>query len=91
MFDLCLSHPVVFRTASANRGAYSHVTWQVSRLFGEDEFSSSAVDLCMQVLAFADNLERAHRELLLNSAVIPLDAVERMRQAEKEGEQSPRK
>jgi hypothetical protein len=47
--------------------------------------------LCLQVLTFADNLERAHRELQCNAGIIPPDAVERMRRAEKESEQSPRK
>jgi hypothetical protein len=60
-------------------------------MFGEDEFSGSPIDLCLQVLAFADNLERAYRELQCNAAIIPPDAVERMRRAEKESEQSPRK
>jgi hypothetical protein len=60
-------------------------------MFGEDEFSGSPIDLCMQLLAFADNLERAYKELQSNNAIIPPDAVERMRRAEKESEQSPRK
>ena len=64
---------------------------QVSRMFGEDEFSGNPMDLCMQVLQFADNLERAYGELKSDGAIIPPDAVERMRQAEKECEKSPRK
>jgi hypothetical protein len=60
-------------------------------MFGEDEFSGSPIDLCMQLLAFADNLERTYKELQSNSAIIPPDAVERMRRAEKESELSPRK
>ena len=60
-------------------------------MFGEDEFSGNPIDLCLHVLAFADNLERAHGELRNNAAIIPPDAVERMRRAEKESEQSPRK
>jgi hypothetical protein len=75
----------------ARDGACSLFAVQVSRMFGEDEFSGSPIDLCMQVLAFADNLERAYRELQANDAVIPPDAVERMRRAEKETEKSPRK
>jgi hypothetical protein len=66
-------------------------TLQVSRLFGEDEFSSSPIDLCSHIIAFADNLERAWQELQCNNEIIPSDAVERMRRAEKESEQSPRK
>ncbi len=64
---------------------------KVSRMFGEDEFSGNPIDLCMQILAFADNLERVYAELKCNDAIIPPDAVERMRQAEKESEKSPRK
>ena len=60
-------------------------------MFGEDEFSGNPIDLSMQILAFADNLERVYAELKCNDAIIPPDAVERMRQAEKESEKSPRK
>lgn len=60
-------------------------------MFGEDEFSGSPIDLCMQVLQFADSLERACKELKSDGAIIPPDAVERMRRAEKECEKSPRK
>ena len=69
----------------------SQLPLQVSRMFGEDEFSGSPMDLCLQVLAFADTLERAYRELRSNDAIIPPDAVERMRRAEMECEKSPRK
>ena len=60
-------------------------------MFGEDEFSGSPVDTCMQVLAFADNLERAYTDLKANDSIIPPDAVERMRRAEMDCEKSPRK